>query len=193
MFCTLSLSQGEEEAEEEEERDRVARKSLIEPVPSLVVVTPSPNPQSPPPLKDPTEEEEEEEDSDSGRITPRVGDDLDTPTGTISSDTDSEMRAELGVLEARPGSSSGDSEVSTMTLTEGEEAAAAAALPRPDVIPSIVIRTRGGGPKLVVGQEYCSLDTVQGMKNGGELTASAGLSLISYSGFAEVDLLIYRV
>ncbi|OXA53051.1 Wiskott-Aldrich syndrome protein family member 2 [Folsomia candida] len=147
---------------------RVKRKSLIECVPSLVVVTPSPTlsgSDSPPPLKDPTfsnECSEEDSDRDSGRITPKAEDfstTNDSECGTLS-DTDSEIRSELRPSSTASSTGSGNS---TMTLTSAAAmvvTATASILPQPDVIPDVqIIRTKGA-PKLDVSREYFSLDTV---------------------------------
>jgi len=160
--------------------ERVKRKSVIERVPSLVVVTPSPScsSESPPPLKDPGLSSEESEDS--GRITPKAEDfegimmirNEGSECGTLSDTDDS---SELLLLRpnksGRPGST-GSSTDSTLTLTEkppGKEMSTTStntstSLPRPDVIPDVqqhqvqkIVRI---GPKLDVSREYYSLDTV---------------------------------
>jgi hypothetical protein len=131
FFCYMGF---QEDAGWEE---RLKRKSLIERVPSLVVVTPSPScsSESPPPLKDPglsLEEEHEDEDSeDSGRITPKADEDLSqmnegtgSECGTLSDDTDSDLlRSDFKML-ARPGSTTSSTGTvssgnSTLTLTAG--------------------------------------------------------------------------
>ncbi|CAG7831987.1 unnamed protein product [Allacma fusca] len=137
--------------------ERVKRKSLIERVPSLVVITPSPSCSSgsPPPLKDPGLVLDHDE-SDSGRQTPRGDFSNDSETCTLS-DTDSD-RPEVKLSDIpRPSStnSTASSSNSTRTLTN-----CPTTLPQPDVIPDVqVIRTIPVS-KLDIGKEYYSLDTV---------------------------------
>ena len=132
------------------------RKSLIERVPSLVVVTPSPScsSASPPPLKDPgLVLESSQEAPEDGRPSP-MPDSInnDSESGTLS-DTDSDkINHEIPRASS---SSTLSSSNSTQTLTN-----CPTTLPRPDVIPDVqVIRTMPI-PKLDIGQQYFSLDTV---------------------------------
>lgn len=140
--------------------ERVKRKSLIERVPSMVVVTPSPSCSSgsPPPLKDPgtvlhlvernSSSAAEDSQSESGRLTPKA-DDLFTTNesecGTLS-DTDSDRRTEvrlsdIAMKKRSTGSSSTSStgtastNNSTLTLTSCAMSAGSG-LPQPDVIPA---------------------------------------------------------
>ncbi|CAL8134726.1 unnamed protein product [Orchesella dallaii] len=162
--------------------ERVKRKSLIERVPSLVVVTPSPSCSSgsPPPLKDPGIvlhlECGEDSEHDSGRITPKAEDLFTTnesECGTLS-DTDSDRRAEVRLSDiaikkrstSSTSSSTGTASTSNSTLTlTGCPLSNSSGLPQPDVIPDAVqqlqiIRTSKTTPKLDTNKEYFSLDTV---------------------------------
>lgn len=141
--------------------ERVKRKSLIERVPSLVVVTPSPScsSESPPPLKDPgvaltpTDDGSFAEDSEpeSGRLTPKAEDLFTTnesECGTLS-DTDSDRRTEVRLSDiavkkrsTSSTSSTGTASTSNSTLTLTSCAISAGGtsggggLPQPDVIPA---------------------------------------------------------
>lgn len=143
--------------------ERVKRKSLIERVPSMVVVTPSPSCSSgsPPPLKDPcpvlqlTDDGSvstcaEDSEHDSGRLTPKAEDLFTTnesECGTLS-DTDSDRRLEVRLsdiaMKKRSTGSSTDStgtastSNSTLTLTSSAltNGPVGAGLPQPDVIPA---------------------------------------------------------
>lgn len=141
--------------------ERVKRKSLIEPVPCMVVVTPSPScsSESPPPLKDPGVlklhlvddgiECDSELDS-AGRLTPKAEDLFTTnesECGTLS-DTDSDRRTEvrLSDIAVKKRSTSSTSSTgtasttnSTLTLTScavGAGGGGVGGLPQPDVIPA---------------------------------------------------------
>lgn len=147
---TSGVSNGEESETNTPQEDPgleeiIKRKSLIERIPSLVVVTPSPSCSSgsPPPLKDPagynilqrdrdradtTTPSYDTEDSDGGRLTPKADDLLTTNESECGSETetDSDRKTEvrLSDIAVKKRSSSSTSSVdtastsnSTLTLT----------------------------------------------------------------------------
>jgi len=153
--------------------ERVKRKSLIELVPVLTVVTPSPScsSESPPPSShrdDPmtcsiTSEEMslplDDDDSDSGRITPKAE---ELHTGSSENLSDGGNTTDSSDMKLCTSSNSS----STLTMTS-------CTLPRPDVIPDVqIIRTKGVTPKLDVNREYFSLDTVLLGSSGEEQSRS---------------------
>lgn len=169
--------------------ERVKRKSLIEIVPSMVVVTPSPscslNGGSPLPLKECGAALEHEDSGSEDRLTPKVETDTSNESETATlSDNDIDIGDDVNMCEppdipprdhvSSSNSNSSCSSNATISSSNNQNCqndgrlatthpCSNCLLPKPDVIPDVqqlqIIRT-STTPKLKSGQDYVALENV---------------------------------